>query len=148
MIEEKANGYFGTISPDCVSRTLALLVSEKRFGMGGFMLRNLKIERIEEYIKDELEYALHTLIPAEEMKEETHTVSVEYPETLWEMFKEEFFPVWLKRKYPVKYKTKKETVRFTAYNLYPEFPVFMPEQCKNGRQVIQKNVEYVGWEKE
>ena len=121
--------------------TLDFLVTEKRIDMGSFCLDNLKIERVHEYIRNELLYSLHTLIPAENMKEETHTVTVEYPETWWEAFKEQYFKGWLKTWFPVKYRTKTETVTFTAYNLYPMFPDFAPECCIDSVQIICKSGE-------
>ena len=130
------------ICDDSITHTLDLLVCEKQFALGGFAYQNLKVDRIRDFGRIELMYSLHTLIPAENLKEETHTVSVEYPETWWQAFKEQYFSVWLKKRYPIKYKTKSETVTFTAYNLYPKFPEIMPERCIDAVQTIIKSVEY------
>ena len=124
-----------------MKKTLDFLVTEKKFDVGSFCLRRLKIEKLPTYIENELIYLLHTLIPAENMKEETHTVTVEYPETWWEAFKEQYFKGWLRTWFPVKYKTKTETVTFTAYNLYPKFPDFAPKQCIDAVQIICKSGE-------
>ena len=123
-----------------VKRTLDLLVSEKRFTLGGHALKHLTLSEIEDITRDELMYSIHTLIPAENLKEEKHTVTVNYPATWWHAFKEQYFSAWLKKRYPIKYKTKSETVTFTAYNLYPKFPEIMPERCIDAVQTIYKSV--------
>ena len=130
------------ICDDSITHTLDLLVCEKQFTLGGFAYQNLKVERIRDFGRTDLLYSLHTLIPAEHLKEETHTVTVEYPETWWHAFKEQYFPAWLKKKYPVRYKKKAETVTFTAYNLYPQFPRFTPERCEDAVQTICKSVAH------
>ena len=130
------------IYDDSIKHTLALLVCEKQFVLGGFAYQNLKVDRIGDFGRTDLLYSLHTLIPAEHLKEETHTVTVEYPETWWQAFKEQYFSTWLKKKCPIRYKKKAETVTFTAYNLYPKFPRFTPERCEDAVQTIYKSVAY------
>ena len=130
------------ISDESITHTLDILVSEKRFVLGGVAYQNLKVDRIRDFGRTDLLYSLHTLIPAENLKEETHTVTVEYPETWWQSFKEQYFPAWIKKKYPVRYKKKSETVTFTAYNLYPKYPRFAQERCEDAVQTICKSVAY------
>jgi len=125
-----------------ITYTLDILTSEKRFMMGGFAYQNLEVERIKDFGRHELLYSVRTLIPAENLKEETHTITVEYPETWWQAFKEQYFSAWLKKKCSVRYKKKSETVKVTAYNLYPQFPRFTPERCEGAVQTICKLVAY------
>ena len=127
---------------ECVKHTLDFLVSEKRFTLGEFASKNLSVDRIGDLVRMELLYSVRTLIPAENLKEETHTVTVECPESWWQAFKEQYFPIWLKAKCPIKYKTKSETVTFIAYNIYPKFPAIMPERCVDAIQTIVKTVDY------
>jgi hypothetical protein len=126
---------------ECVKHTLVFLISEKRFVLGGFAYKNLSVDRIEDLARTKLLYSVRTLIPAEKLKEETHTVTVEYPGSWWQAFKEQYFPLWLKAKCPIKYKTKSETVTFIAYTLYPKFPAIMPERCVDAIQTIVKTVD-------
>ena len=128
-------------SDEIVKHTLDLLICEKQFGLDGVALKNLRVDRIQDYARNTLLYSLHTLLPAENIKEETHTVTVKYPETWWQMFKEQYFPTWLKEKCPIKYGTNAETIKFTAYNLYPKFPSFMPERCEGAVRTIYKTRE-------
>jgi hypothetical protein len=109
-----------TINEKYVKQTLDLLIAEKRFALEGFALQNLSVDKIPSLIERELLYSLHTLIPAENMKEETHTFNFEYPLTWWQSLKEQYFPSWLKRRFPVRYKKITKTVKFTAYNIYPK----------------------------
>lgn len=113
---------------------------EKRFVISKLTLSSLTVERYDDLLVDKIVYSIRALIPAEDMKEETHTVSVRYPDGWWNAFKVQYFTPYLLRRYPVEYVTKRETVRFTAYNMYPKLPVVYPE-CDNGRQVIIKYVE-------
>jgi hypothetical protein len=92
----------------------------------------------------ELLYTIHTLIPAEKMKEESHTFKVKYPRGWKEAFKEEHFPKWLKRRYPVKYIERTEKVKFTAFNLYPMFPAVYQDKCKDSVQHIVTEYETYG----
>ena len=130
------------ICDDSIKYTLDILTSEKRFVMGGFAYENLEVERIKDFGRHELLYSVRTLIPAENLKEATHTVTVEYPETWWQAFKEQYFPARLKKKCPIRYKKKSETVKFTAYNLYPKFPRVVPERCVAAVQTIYKSEVY------
>jgi hypothetical protein len=127
---------------------LTLLSCEKGFNLGGFAVQNLTVERISGLLNHELMYSLHTLIPAEKMKEESHTFIMKYPRNWKEAFKKEHFPEWLKKRYPVKYMERTETVKFTAYNLYPRFPAIYPDRCKGSIQRIVTEYDYSGDVKE
>jgi hypothetical protein len=118
-----------------------LLACEKSLDLGGFVKQNLKLSVMEGLYDNELLYALHTLIPAENMKEETYTLTVKCPFDWKQAFKEQHFPEWLKKRYPVKYKEIKETVKFTAYSLYPKFPALMPDRSMDSIQHITKSYE-------
>ena len=118
-----------------------LLVCEKGINLGDFTAQNLRVDVIEGLYDNELLCSLHTLIPAENMKEETHTFRAKYPSDWKQAFKEQHFPEWLKKRYPVKYKSITETIKFIAYNLYPNFPALMPGRCVGSVQHITKTFE-------
>ena len=120
---------------------LTLLACEKGINLGGFTAQNLRVDVIEGLYDNELLCSLHTLIPAENMKEETHTFRAKYPSDWKQAFKEQHFPEWLKKRYPVKYKSITETIKFIAYNLYPNFPALMPGRCVDSVQHITKTFE-------
>jgi hypothetical protein len=61
---------------------------------------------------------------------------VKHPRDWKQAFKEQHFPMWLKRRYPVKYVEILKKVRFTAYNLYPKFPAMYPDRCIGAIQHI------------
>jgi len=108
---------------------------EKNFTLGSYAVESLTIERYHDTLTNRIIYSIRALIPAENMKEDTYTVSVRYPDGWWNAFKDRYFTPWLLRRFPVEYITKKETVRFTAYNMYPKFPEVYPN-CGDARQVI------------
>ena len=114
-----------------VRHVLDFLVCSKDFGFSGEALKRLNIDEIKDYLEMELEYQLHTLIPAESVKEAKHIVSLYYPATWWQAWKEMHYPNWLQNRWPVIYKEKKETVTFTAYNVYPRWPAMDPNRCRD-----------------
>ena len=120
-----------------MAHTLELLVREAHFGLKGFTDENFSIKRLEEYGGTPLRYALRMVVPAEYINEEK-TATVEYPGTWWQAFKEQYFPAWLKNKYPIQYKRKAETVTCTAYNLYPTLPISICKKCGSTVQIIRK----------
>jgi len=104
------------------SLLIHLLALEANEVFDGYSLESLKLDSNYNSILHRLIYRLHTMIPAENMKEETHTFSVTYPDGWWNAFKERYFPVWLLKRCKIGYVTKGETVKFTAYMLYPKLP--------------------------
>lgn len=72
--------------------------------------------RLESYLDDatwSLAIKMYKYLESEEVGE--HCVT--YPKDWWQHFKQRWFPVWLRRKYPVQYKSEK----FEMGVLYPEF---------------------------
>jgi hypothetical protein len=61
-------------------------------------------------------------LEAEILGKTTKEISVSYPADWWEAVKERFAPLWIKRKYPIKYKT----IKLTAKECYPLIAI--PEQ--------------------
>lgn len=53
------------------------------------------------------------------------SVSVSYPSTWWDAFKERWFPLWAKRRWPVKRTT--ETLKATLWETYPHCQRIFPE---------------------
>lgn len=119
---------------------LQVLKSETNLSFDGYALQKLSVDKFRDLCGQRLIYKIRTLIPAEDMETATHKVTVEYPDGWWNAVKERYFPVFYLKYSPVRYKTKSETVTFTAYNLYPKFPDVYPD-CGYGRQIIIKYVE-------
>lgn len=120
---------------------LSLLVCEKSFALGGFATQALTVKETRSLLDQHILYCLSTLIPAEKMKEESHTFKAKHPRDWKQAFKEQHFPMWLKRRYPVKYVEISKKVKFTAYNLYPLFPALYPDRCKGAIQHIVTEYE-------
>lgn len=133
---------------EVIKQTLDILICEKRFEMGGFCLSNLTVEKVRDLMENTLLYSLHTLIPAENVKEKTYKFNVKYPCNWKQAFKEQHFPIWLKKWYPVEYKEVTKTVKFTAYNIYPKFPTWYPERCIDAKQIIDVAIPYNEGEEE
>jgi hypothetical protein len=122
---------------------LKLLRSEVSEQFSGVALQQLKVDKHINYITDGIIYKVSTLIPAEDIKTEKHTITITYPDGWWQAFKEEYFSNWLKKKFPVRYVNKKETVTFEAYAIYPKLPIVMPK-CGEHRFITIKYVDSIG----
>ena len=127
------------LTEECAKHTLDLLVLRKDFGLGDFSRKHLSVDEFRDLITEELQYSLHTLIPAEKLKEKTHLFQVSYPANWWEALKERFLPKWYKDGHQINYTTVMEEVRFSAFRLYPKFPNIMPEACVNGVDIVMKD---------
>ncbi len=108
---------------------------QRNFAIGGCALQSLTIDKYKDVLMNQIMYSVRAMIPAEDVKESTYTVTVKYPDGWWNAFKDQYFTETLLEMFPVKYVTKEETVTFKAYNLYPKFPAVYPE-CGDSRQVI------------
>ena len=117
---------------------LKLLKLETSAVFNGHALASLSVDKYYDYLYQGLRYKIRTMVPAESMKEDTHTVSVEYPDGWWNAFKSQYLPDWILKMYPVKYVTKSDTVTFTAYMLYPKYPKVL--RGDNEVQWIMKDV--------
>ena len=118
---------------------LKLLKLEASTVFDGHALASLSIDNYYDYLLQGLVYKVRTMVPAESMKKETHTVTVKYPDGWWNAFKAQYFPDWALKTFPVKYVTKSETVIFTAYMLYPKFPKVL--RGDNEVQWIMKDIK-------
>jgi hypothetical protein len=77
------------------------------------MVEAYTADDIEHFFVDRLVYRLRSDIWTEEFEGEI----VKYPSTWVQAFKEEWFPNWLLKKYPVKYTSRKSSFKI----LYPYF---------------------------
>jgi hypothetical protein len=73
-----------------------------------------------------------------EKLEKKKVVVFQYPNGWWQAFKLQFFPVWLLKRFPVKYKVERIIVSFEEYALYPKFPKVLPPQ-EYGAVVVYKD---------
>jgi len=87
----------------------------------GYALMHLKLENWKNDVADVLVYQLSTHILAEEVENRTKTICFKYPKSWWQMFKQQYFPKWLLKKFPVKTKKDTRLVTFKKYATYPKF---------------------------
>jgi len=118
---------------------LHLLSLETDVILSGTALKNLTVEKRHSFIKDSILYKIHTIVPAENVKTSSHTLSVNTPDGWFQMFKESYFTKWLKTRFPIVYKKISETVTFDAYVIYPQLPEIY--ECGNTRQVLMQYVK-------
>lgn len=78
---------------------------------------------------------LRAYVWAEEIQDDTATLTVEWPATVWQAFKERWFPrSWLRR-WPVKTISRSVSYRFVVKATLPEFKYMAPPEF--GRVVLK-----------
>jgi hypothetical protein len=106
--------------------------------LSGHALVNLRLESWKNDVADALVYQLSTYVLAEEVENRTKTVNFEYPKSWWQMFKQQYFPKWLLKRFPVKTKKDTRLVTFKKYATYPKAPaVAFPEGY--GGKIVYKS---------
>lgn len=112
--------------PEFETMTLERIRVMATQAMSGHSLANLKFETYKqphELAMNDLVYMLSTEILSEKVQEVSETIKT--PASWWDAFKEAKFPLWLRKKYPVKYRTR--TVIMKRYAGYPKFKQVMPD---------------------
>ena len=90
--------------------------------ISGMMLANMKLDISKCHFEDALIMHLRTFTMKESVKEETFTFTHKKPKNSWHLFKQEWFPKWLLKDFPIEYETIIEKVKFEAYEVYPQLP--------------------------
>lgn len=121
------------------SLILKFVSMEQNLPINGTALHNLTINQARDRIRDSILYKIHTLVPAENVKTSTRTLSVSVPDGWWQMFKDTYFTERLKKMFPVAYKTTEETVTFDAYVIYPQLPKVY--DCGKTKQVVLQSID-------
>ena len=73
-------------------------------------------------IPNHLVLQLRTLVVGEVKERLEETVTFKYPRSWFQMLKAQYLPKWLKRKFPIKYRTKSQTVYGKLMECYPQAP--------------------------
>lgn len=93
------------------------------------ILHTLTIEERVDDVFGQIVYELRAMIPAEQLKDEEHTVSFKRPRTWWQHLKHTYLPDWLLRRFPVRWDVEIRKFDVKTYALYPELPMILsPDQ--------------------
>jgi len=76
---------------------------------------------------EEVVICLEAQIYAEKVCEQVHTLSLERPINWWQAFKEEYFPDWLLKRYPVRKMSVYKKIYCSRLAMYPRLPLAVPE---------------------
>jgi hypothetical protein len=82
---------------------------------------------------------LNKNIWTEQIQDETVTLEVETPATWWQHLKQDLFPKWAIKRWPVKMIKKEKKHTFKTHALFPEFNYEAPREC--GQFIIRTMVE-------
>ena len=96
--------------------------------------------RIEQYmdVATNMMLDLSAYVWAQKLQDEQVALSVSYPSTWWQHFKQRWFPKWALAKWPVRKTEVTRTHRFKTLALLPEFKYEAPRDC--GEAVIMSYV--------
>jgi hypothetical protein len=97
----------------------------KRFGAATLEKTSVEFEYLLDKFVDDVHVRVTSYIFGVDMPT-TYTVSVLVPKTWWEHLKEDHFPEWWKRKWPVQYKEVYRDVTFNHWALLPGFDKVPP----------------------
>jgi len=90
--------------------------------LDGDALADMRLETRPDFVTNNLIASLRTGIWAEEVGKQSKNIYFKAPENWWQMFKKEYFPEWLKEKFPVKEKYHSRKVTMTVNIAYPKLP--------------------------
>jgi hypothetical protein len=90
-------------------------------------LKNFDIETLKNSMTNAIVLKLRGFLMGEKLREERKDWKVSYPSSWWQMFKRQYFPKWLLKRFPVRHTTLKRKVVFKVYELYPKLPIAIPK---------------------
>ncbi len=93
----------------------------------GLALDSLTLNSYQDLVMDRLVYIVEHELPAEELENRSKTLNISYPSTWWQMFKEQYFPIWLKERFPIEMKRVSKKYTFRKLATYPKLPLVFPE---------------------
>ncbi len=91
-----------------------------------------------DYEMDRMCMSITAYIAAEKLQKTTQTVRINldfsYPDGVWQMFKQKYFPTFLKNIFPIKEniitKMGEKTITFTRHATYPKLPLIWPKESQ------------------
>lgn len=83
---------------------------------------------------DALVVRLQGYVWAEEIQNETASLTVEWPASVWQAFKDRWFPAWALRRWPVKLASSTQIFKFTVKATLPDYKYIAP----GGSRVVIK----------
>lgn len=104
----------------------------------GHTLATTKLDIIKNNTINALVFQLRAEVMAEKLEDRTQMITFKVPKSWWQHFKQEKFPKWLLRKFPVKLSLCVKFVTFKHYATYPELPLVFPKD-KIG-EIVYKDV--------
>lgn len=92
-------------------------------------LINTDLQFFADHVTDRFVFELRTIVASQELGVERiveEAIDLDWPDGWWQAFKEQYFPNWLKRFFPVKHKTfhrDKIDLSYTVKALYPKIAI-------------------------
>lgn len=121
--------------------------------IGSTLGESLRYREREEIELMSMVVQLQGYVLADRIAEETQTAyfDVERPLSWWQMFKEQKFMYWYRKRWPVKYytETKSKRYKFERYATYPRANINIPKQSQvymmqlGGIEVIHDTIKQV-----
>ncbi len=121
-----------------------------RSELPNFVRDRAKLDVIADPLTDHLIFSLKSLVLAEKLVQEQQTVTLDIPASWWQHFKRDSWlgrhrPQWMRKRWPVRFTTMRQTVRFERYRNYPDASIPLPPE-RFGRPVMYETCTPMGWE--
>jgi hypothetical protein len=117
-----------------------------------FVRDNAKLEvRDADPFTDRLIFQLRSMVLADKLVEERQTVTLDIPASWWQHFKRDSWlgrhrPQWMRKRWPVRFTTMRQTVQFQRYRNYPDASIPLPPE-RFGAPVIYETFTPLGWDR-
>ncbi len=113
------------MKPEDIVKHKEFILEKIRFAafndMAGVRLDQLDIDPYVQFMCSVVRHVIGGQILGQQ-KEEQRKVVLEVPKDWWQHFKEQYFPLWAKRRWPVKHEQYEQYVDFDLKLLFPNVP--------------------------
>jgi len=112
------------------------IAMSKRFGKTALHYLKVQVDDYANNLAEEVTLRFETGLFGQKMPE-TYPIELLIPKNWWEHLKDDNFPTWWKRKWPVQYKTVYSDVTFDHWGLLPKFDKIPP-----GEEIVMHTIPY------
>lgn len=107
-------------------------------------IANTALFEVYEQTAEYMAMELRAYVLARKQVDEYHNAVLEVPATWWQHLKQDYFPEWYKRRWPIRFTKMVKRFRFERYDTYPEADFAISEE-RFGRPVLCEFVSAKDW---
>lgn len=135
MAEIYKDGEYPSQDETITVKELVLIPTRFRSAFNGHALQHLSLEQRKNALQGKL-YEFETEIMGQKLATKTISWSVSAPHDWWQAFKHQYFPEWLKEKFPVKMETFGFSETVSVREIYPDLPEVFPKGATIRKKIL------------